>query len=122
MRAVAAVLLACLGGSACSTTDNLCSVAVRVQSVRDARTSALICDASVVITDASGYRDNAFLTEAPSGEPPTICSYTGAADRPGSYTITISKPGYTTLQIANVVETKCGVEPSPIDVKLQADP
>ncbi|HEU4411800.1 MAG TPA: carboxypeptidase-like regulatory domain-containing protein [Polyangiaceae bacterium] len=78
---------------------------------------APVCDARVVV------RDGAFVQELrPSPAPGASCFWDGPAERPGSYEVTISKPGYETIVLPSVVVTKaagaCHVTPAKIEAQL----
>lgn len=60
--------------------------------VRDAATGAGICDAVVVVRDGA-Y--NARLT-------PVACSYVGAGERPGVYSVEVLHPLYVRRDLAGV--------------------
>ncbi|HEU4407484.1 MAG TPA: carboxypeptidase-like regulatory domain-containing protein [Polyangiaceae bacterium] len=85
-------------------------------SVRDEQ-GAELCDAKVVA------RDGAFERELLSELGPGLCGWGGLLERPGTYELTVSKPGFETAVRRNVVvgmtADRCHVEPTRVDVTLR---
>jgi hypothetical protein len=95
---VAALVL--LAAPACSTANTSCTdIAVPGLTVYvvDATTGAPICDATVTAT-AGTYVETLQVTTTASG-----CSYAGAWERPDTYSVAITAPGYATFQKDGVV-------------------
>lgn len=81
--------------------------------VTDAATQKPICDAAVRATD--GAYSEALVMTGSDG-----CAYAGAWERPGTYRITVTAPGYDSAAIHGVVVTagECHVEPQQREVEL----
>ncbi len=78
-----------------------------------------ICDAQIVARDGA-FQQTLTLFAAPGG----ACEFSGVPERPGTYEVTVSKPGYETERLANVVvgrdPTGCHVKTVTLDVVLDA--
>lgn len=81
--------------------------------VRD-ETGAEVCDATV------SARDRDFATELKPSGGRVSCYWTGLAERPGLYDLTITKPGYQPLELTNLLVTAdaCHVKPAVVDAPL----
>ncbi|HEU4407002.1 MAG TPA: carboxypeptidase-like regulatory domain-containing protein [Polyangiaceae bacterium] len=82
---------------------------------------APVCDAAVTV------RDGAFAeTLRPSTPGDGTCSWVGPTERPGTYEVTISKPGYETIVMPSVVVAKepsgCHVVPAKVNAQLVPEP
>ena len=104
----ASVTSGCLGGTAC-TTELRYGVNV---TVRNARTGANIDNAEVTIVEGN-YREVL-------RSPPLPGVYTGAAERSGRYTLTITAPGFqpTAPRTLTVTADECHVSPVSVTVDL----
>lgn len=83
---LAASASGCLGGTAC-TAVLIYGLNVTVV---DATTQARLCDAQVVARDGA-YSETLTL------QPGSPCTYVGAGERPGAYTLTATQTGYATI-------------------------
>lgn len=101
---------ACAGPPACT---DLLAFGLNV-TVTDAANGERICDATVTATDGDFSE-----TLQPFGEA-TDCTYAGAGERAGTYTITVEKDGYATLTEDNVVveEDECHVIGEVLELEL----
>ena len=98
----------CLVGGAC-TTELRFGVNV---SVRNARTGANIDNAEVTIVDGN-YREVLRV-------PPFPGAYSGAAERAGTYTLTVTAPGFQPAapRTLSVTADECHVSPVSVTVDL----
>ncbi|MBI5496786.1 MAG: carboxypeptidase regulatory-like domain-containing protein [Deltaproteobacteria bacterium] len=92
------------------TTEAVAGIVVTVQ---DALSHAPVCNATVVLTTREGYEDR----PTAMGEP---CTYAGAYEQPGRFTVEVTATGYATARRENVVVTQdnCHVVPQPLTVDL----
>jgi hypothetical protein len=99
------------GGVAC-TTQFVYGLAVTVQ---DKASGEPLCDAEVVAI-AGSFRE----TLQPFG-PPESCSYAGAGERPGVYTLRAARPGYgpATVGGVQVAADACHVIPVRVTLELE---
>jgi hypothetical protein len=70
------------GGNSCTADFKFALVVTAV----DGSTGAAICDATVVATDGT-FRETLAPTEGPGVDGGTQCTYRGAGERAGTYTI-----------------------------------
>jgi hypothetical protein len=114
--------------AACGTLELNCSSTGCTQderdglviTVRDGRSGAPLCDVAVVAFDGA-YQEN--LTDF--GVTSAQCRYVGAAERPGNYRVQISRPGYTTTEVSDLMVAKgdCHIGPAVMrTIDLQPDP
>lgn len=84
--------------------------------VKDAVTSEYLSSQANVHIQDETYSDN--LSVAPLSNPPT---FVGAPERSGTYTISVSKPGYVTYVSDPVAVTAnaCHVIPQMLTIELQ---
>jgi hypothetical protein len=116
----AALLLSACGGD--STDEGVaCTMELRpgimVNVVDDATGAAASCGAQAVIT-AVGYSE---IVENPAGPScPESFALRGAAERPGTYTVTVSKPLYhdATLGPITVTAGVCHVNTVTVTARL----
>lgn len=93
-----------------------------VVSVVDAQTHAsLAADAVVTIQDGSYTETLRPFSFDASG---TVLSQAGAAERPGTYTVRVTRAGYTSFEKQNVVVTRnaCHVNAVGVTAELQPAP
>lgn len=120
MRVLAFVLFLLSSATGCilGTGSNCSDIAVPGVSVvvKDAATGVRLCDATVQISDASGYKE---LLSA-SGTAAT-CAYSGAFERPGTYSVSVFEQGYAADLQQNVVVTSdaCHVRTASLTSNLQ---
>lgn len=76
-------------------------------------TGALVCDATVTATDGA-------FSEQLMALPGASCTYAGPAERAGTYEVTVSKAGYSTAILRNLVvgRDECHVIPVASTVTL----
>jgi len=116
LLAAAAAILA-LGCSKTCTEEERDGLSI---TVRDGRTGTPLCDSTVVAFDGA-YQDT--LSNLGLTFPP--CTYHGASERPGTYRVHISRPGYTSTDLTDltVKPGECHIEASVIrTVDLEPDP
>ena len=86
--------------------------------VRDARTTAAICDATVEVIDGN-YREAL-------AHFPTACDYFGAYERTGTYRVEVQRTGYLPAIVDGVQvhmnDGSCHVATTPVTVDLDPDP
>jgi Carboxypeptidase regulatory-like domain len=84
--------------------------------LRDER-GAPVCDASIVVRDGAFQQT---LRPTPLGD--GTCFWDGPAERPGTYEVTVDKPGYETLVLPAVTVKKapgaCHIVPAEINATL----
>ncbi len=87
-------------GCIVGTNGNCSDIAVAGVTVivTDSASGARLCGGTVQLTDASGYKE----LVSPSGSP-TTCVYSGAFERPGTYTVSVFVQGYSADLQNNVV-------------------
>ncbi len=104
------------GGTPC-TDMAIAGVTVYVDSIDE---GGSICDARVTLTGADGYRET--LERFAGGQ--IECSYSGAWERPGTYTAEVTREGYETYRSAPVVVRRttdgCHVEPVVLEIGLRS--
>lgn len=111
-----------LAAPACTTTgtecDDYAAAGLNVR-VLDETTGEPMCSVRVTATDGD------YFEALRQFENRGNCSYAGAVERPGTYRIAVSKEGYVSKTVDDVVvttEPECGhVEPQRIDVVLSAE-
>ncbi len=85
--------------------------------VKDATTNDYLSTAVVVTATDGSYSEQLDLM---SGDTP---SFAGAWERPGTYTVVVSKAGYQTATFSNIVVTSdvCHVIPQNLSVLLESE-
>jgi hypothetical protein len=108
--------LCCFGcmpwdGQPCTT---LFAYGVNV-TLTDAETGASITDATLTLTEGTYVEE---MQSFATGD------YVGAGERPGTYTLEASAPGYETQTVENIVVTAdvCHVRGVHLDVRLERTP
>lgn len=86
LACIAAGFSGCLGGTNC-TTVFIYGLNITVV---DAASQTPVCDAQIVARDGA-YSET--LTMQPAGS----CVYLGAGERTGTYSLTVTRAGYTTV-------------------------
>jgi hypothetical protein len=88
--------------------------------VRDAATTAFICDARVTFQDGDWFEEAAPLRNATDGS----CLYHGAIERAGTYRVTVSRRGFVTKSMDDVEvdSTTCSVEPRGVTIAIEREP
>lgn len=101
------------GCSSSSTCGPNSSPGMTVQVLDLSQTSnQCIADSTVQITDGT-------YNETYSN----ACNYSGARNRPGTYTVTASAPGYMTTSISGVpIPVDCNSYPTPVELDLEKLP
>jgi hypothetical protein len=74
-----------------------------------------ICDATVIASDG------AFSATLQASAGGGTCFWSGLPERSGVYDVTVSKPGYATVALEDVIVTadRCHVQPVSLDVELE---
>mgnify|MGYP001437809534 CR=1 FL=1 len=110
-----AALLAC--GCAEDSCEDFARAALSI-SVVDAASGSSICDATVVATDGS-FNHELQLYKNTSG-PTEVCSYSGAYEQNGTYTVTITAPQYQsqTQTVAALQHDECHVITQKAEIRL----
>ncbi len=92
-----------------------------VVEVRDADRGTFIAEGAVAVAQDGGYVDT-LLAAASSGDG-TLRSLAGAYERPGTYTVSVSRPDYQTWRRANVrvSEGECGVRTVELEALLERE-
>ena len=86
--------------------------------VTDAQTSAKICDATVVIRDGD-YTETLMVVPFANA---SDCTFVGAGERSGSYTIDVTKTGFAAQTVAVTVKAgECHVVAEALTVDLQKE-
>lgn len=117
VKVLLAIVALCL--AACGSKNAECSLESRAGvnvSVKDAATKKAICDAKVIVTDDSGFRDE----PTPIGQPD--CIYSAAFERPGTYRVEVSHASYATATRENVEvkmdDVECHVVAQSVAIEL----
>jgi len=100
-------------GYAC-TTEAIANFSV---TVLDKGTGARLCDATVSVTDDDTSETVNLSVFGSSSD----CTYSGGFyERPGNFTLTVSRSGYTTQTRSDiaVIRSTCHVIPTPFTVQL----
>jgi hypothetical protein len=118
---VAAAALAGLAG--CSDTAGRACTAVFVYGlnleIRDAVTGAPAADGATATARDGAYTE----TLEPVPGPETNLVRIGAGERPGTYDVTVTKPGFVTWERrVTVTADECHVHPVLLDVRLSPTP
>lgn len=118
MRFLVAALF--LGLAGCESKNAECSLEARAGvnvALTDAVTKRPICDATVVISDGTGYTDS----------PPSVgpeCIYGGASERPGTYKVEVTHPSYATATREGIGvamdDVQCHVVAQRVELELSA--
>lgn len=118
MRIVVVAFGLLLALTGCGSKNAECSLEARAGvnvTLKDAVTKKPICDATVVISDGTGYTD----TPTPVGPE---CLYGGASERPGTYRVDVTHPSYApaTRDAIGVAmdDVQCHVIAQRVDVEL----
>lgn len=106
-----------VGSGACGPVDSGSCTADLVPSfvvhVRDAKTNADICDATVTSNDGSQTRT------LDCNDNPSVCECYGPTEEPGTFHVIVTKPGYQQAETTVAVKgAHCHVITEDVTVKL----
>ena len=105
---------AAISGCSSATAVNACPAVIApaiVVEVKDSRTGNPIAQGARGVVREGSYVDSLKPFAGISSDPATLTSLQGAAGRPGTYTVTVEKPGYLiwSQTAVKAADDQCGV-------------
>lgn len=117
MKRMAMALLGLAALAGCPEPD-LCTSEVVVGivvHVTDALSHADLCDATVILKNASGYEERPTAMGTP-------CQYAGAWEQPGTFSVEVSRSGYQVARRQGIAVTQDNCHVVTQDVKVELAP